>query len=379
MSIVGDLYVGGCNEAPLAGEDLPLEFHEIREVFQAADVVVANLESPITEIATPISKLGPNLRAVPGALRGVARCGVGVLNLANNHIMDHGLRGLERTLAACREFGLVTVGAGRDLAHAGALVRCDVGGLQVGLLCVAEHDGTVATASSSGPFPADPVRVHRWFREHGTQCDRVVVLVHGGLEHFPYPTPRLRDFCRFVVDCGASAVVCQHTHIVGCGEVYAGAPIVYGQGNFLFDYPVALGTWWQGLVVDLELTAAGPVSAHLRPVVSQRGVPGVRVAAGPAATAILEGYQVRSAQLQSDEHFLQIWRSHCTAGRIWYLDWLDGLPRLLKKVDHRLTVSKYLRSRARCRAQHNVIACESHRDVLLEALADHGWRREDRR
>jgi hypothetical protein len=379
MAIIGDLYAGACNEAALVGEVAHPGFREISEVFAAADLVVANLESPVTLLATPRVKVGPNLRAAPAALRGVARCGIGVLNLANNHIMDHEEQGLASTLATCREYGIATVGAGRDLAQAGALLRLEVGGVQVGLLCVAERDGVVATETTAGPFPADPVKIHRWFLDCAPKCDRIVVLVHGGLEHFPFPTPRLRDFCRFLVDCGADAVICQHTHIVGCSEVHAGVPIVYGQGNFLFDYPVAPASWWEGLIVELELAMGGPVMVRYRPVTSQQGVPGVRLAEGASGAAILAGFLRRSAQLGDAAEFDRIWRRHCSANRIWYLDWLDALPLLLRKADSRLKISAWLRPRARCRSQHNVIACESHRDVLLAGLEDRGWPRDGRR
>ena len=39
------------------------------------------------------------------------------------------------------------------------------------------------------------------------QCDYVIVLYHGGKEHYRYPSPYLQKVCRKIVDKGADIVV----------------------------------------------------------------------------------------------------------------------------------------------------------------------------
>ena len=55
-----------------------------------------------------------------------------------------------------------------------------------------------------------------------------------------------------MIEKGADVVVCQHSHCVGCEENYLGGTIVYGQGNFIFDYRNDV-EWQTGLLTVIEL------------------------------------------------------------------------------------------------------------------------------
>ena len=67
------------------------------------------------------------------------------------------------------------------------------------------------------------------------QCDYVIVLYHGGKEHYRYPSPYLQRVARKMVEKGADLVVCQHSHCIGCYEKYKDSMIIYDQGNFIFE------------------------------------------------------------------------------------------------------------------------------------------------
>lgn len=83
------------------------------------------------------------------------------------------------------------------------------------------------------------------------KVDYVIVLYHGGKEHYRYPSPYLQKVCRRLVDKGADLVVCQHSHCIGCEEKYKSGTIVYGQGNFLFDDSTS-EFWRTGLLIGLN-------------------------------------------------------------------------------------------------------------------------------
>ncbi len=53
--------------------------------------------------------------------------------------------------------------------------------------------------------------------------------------------------CRFMVDMGADAVVCSHTHCPLPWEMYCDRPIVYGLGNLVFENSGERpDSWFQG-------------------------------------------------------------------------------------------------------------------------------------
>jgi len=44
-----------------------------------------------------------------------------------------------------------------------------------------------------------------------------------------------KKLCKFFIDSGVDAIVCQHSHCAGSFEHYKNRPIIYGQGNFIFS------------------------------------------------------------------------------------------------------------------------------------------------
>jgi poly-gamma-glutamate synthesis protein (capsule biosynthesis protein) len=209
-------------------------FHDLLPEFEAADLVLANLECPLIERPSPIRKTGPTFGEAPSCINGIKAGGIDVLCLANNHILDHGAAGLANTLKVCAEAGIATVGAGRNLAEARKILIRELGGVRVGILAVAEHEFSIATRDSWGANPLDPVDVVRNVRAQWDQFDYLIVLVHGG-DEFLVPSPRIKETCRFMIEMGANAVLVQHPHVLGGYEEYQGGHIVYGQGALLMD------------------------------------------------------------------------------------------------------------------------------------------------
>jgi poly-gamma-glutamate synthesis protein (capsule biosynthesis protein) len=125
----GDICPAGAAQHALAGRNCVDVFHDLMDEFHAADLTVVNLECPLISKPTPVLKFAATLGARRESIRGLASAGIDVLNLANSHICDHGVAGIEDTLDAIGEAGLagVGVGAGRNIAEASApLVRfCD--------------------------------------------------------------------------------------------------------------------------------------------------------------------------------------------------------------------------------------------------------------
>ena len=87
------------------------------------------------------------------------------------------------------------------------------------------------------------------------KADYVIVILHGGIEHYHYPTPRMKRWYRHFVDLGADAVVNHHQHCINGYEVYKGKPIFYGLGNFYFPWSVQskLESWKFGYAVLLSM------------------------------------------------------------------------------------------------------------------------------
>lgn len=157
------------------------------------------------------------------------------LTLANNHILDQGAQGLASTMQTLDAAGIAYAGAGHTRAEARKPWIRQVGDQKIGIYCCAEHEFSIAPPDSPGANPFDPLESFDDVASLRKDCDYLIVLYHGGKEHYRYPSPNLQKICRKFVRAGANLVVCQHSHCVGCKEDYQDGTIVYGQGNFLFD------------------------------------------------------------------------------------------------------------------------------------------------
>ena len=67
------------------------------------------------------------------------------------------------------------------------------------------------------------------------------------------------------IDAGATLVVTNHPHVIQGMEFYAGKPIVYSVGNFIFDQMFSVQTR-QGLILELVLRGGKCVGLRTRGV-----------------------------------------------------------------------------------------------------------------
>lgn len=209
----------------------------VREYLRGADLALANLENPVLTDAV----WHPEGTTFHGDLRLLPllnRAGIDGVALANNHVLDGGAGGLAETLAHLERAGISHAGAGMNLASAREPMLFDLGGTRVGVLNyqnVPSYEWAWATESTPGTAPLKVPTVREDIRRLEERADIVVVMAHWGREYTATPEPGQARLARAAVEAGADAVVGGHAHWAKGIEVYRGAPIFYGTGNFLFD------------------------------------------------------------------------------------------------------------------------------------------------
>ena len=60
-------------------------FNDVKQLFDAADVSIVNLECALTEVQAPIAKIGPPIAASPNTAKVLKELGTTYCNLSNNH------------------------------------------------------------------------------------------------------------------------------------------------------------------------------------------------------------------------------------------------------------------------------------------------------
>lgn len=347
-----------------------LLFKDLLPEFERADLSIVNLECPFIQVESPIKKNGPVLGVPTTCVNGLKTAGINMVNLANNHIMDHGFSGLKSTIETLQESGIAYFGAGDDLYRAREIVIREIHSKRFGFIGLAEHEFGIAEKAMPGSNPLDVIDFSRNVHNRQAEFDYLIVLVHGGNEHYQYPRPALVETCRFLVEQGASAVICQHSHCVGCMETYQGAPIIYGQGNLLMDMSSKFETWNEGLLISLEIDTldSGKIRVKMIPYRQSDEQPGAHRMPLEQENRVLCDFKDRSKSIQDEEFVKAQWNSYCDKHKQQYLNMLHGKTNLLRRVLGRLDLLQYLESKASLRKRLNLIRCESHREAIINVL-----------
>lgn len=231
--------------------------HEITDVIKKADYNIINLECPAVsrEEAIPIQKDGPNLKCSAETVTYLKDVGFNLCTLANNHLKDYGEIGIQDTMQACKDNGIEWVGAGANINEARIPKLIELNGMRIGIVNVCENESSIATDEEAGSNPIDEINNYYDICELKQKVDKIIVIIHGGTEHYNLPTPRMKKRCHFYADLGVSAIVCHHTHCYSGYEVYNNVPIFYSLGNFFFDNAKNLSRLWTtGYFVQLNLS-----------------------------------------------------------------------------------------------------------------------------
>lgn len=227
-------------------------FHDVLSIINESDFTICNFECPATNREHPIVKAGPNLKALPKDLDLLKAAGIDIISLANNHILDYGEEGVVDTISKAKAIDMLYFGGGLNIQEAKEPLIIQKNGIKVGLISFAEHEFNIATETTPGANLFDPYASLKDISMLKDKCDFIIVLYHGGIEEYKYPSPLLQKKCRAIVEAGANVVLCQHSHCIGTTEEYMGATIVYGQGNSVFGYRDNQAFWNEGLLVEVD-------------------------------------------------------------------------------------------------------------------------------
>lgn len=348
-----------------SGDAATLLGEELFYLWSEVDVRIFNLELPLVDHATPIEKCGPNLIAPTKSMNGIKALNPSLVTLANNHILDQGEYGLKSTEQLLIQHHIPYVGAGDRLSEARKPYILNLNGINVGVYACAEHEFTIATDRSPGANPFDPLESLDDIQLLKSKCDYVIVLYHGGKEHYRYPSPNLQKICRKIAAKGADLIVCQHSHCIGCIEQFESSTIIYGQGNFLFDYTD--NEYWKTSII-IKIDIANGINIEYIPIIKTGNT--IRIANSTEKKEILDSMIFRSEEIKQDGFIEQ---SYERFAKRMYSEYLVGMSgnNLVLRVFNKLSRYKFINllySKRSLLWIRNIIECEAHRELFLSHL-----------
>ena len=233
-------------------------FSCIDGVLKDADLVVANLEGPITERAsvsassTPGDAFNYTFTFPSSTAELLYGHNIRMVNLGNNHILNFGKTGLASTLESLQKAGIAYFGEPVDSTVAAGTIN----GILFSFINYNEFGGNASTtiahiqeARGAGHIP--------------------VVYTHWGIEYATTSSAYSRELAHSFVDAGAEIVIGSHPHVVEESEAYKGKRIYYSLGNFIFDQYFNEDVQ-HGLLIQVTFGQGGVLSVREIPVELKR-------------------------------------------------------------------------------------------------------------
>lgn len=204
----------------------------ISPFLKEADCAVANME--FTLGGEPYT--GYPAFSSPDSYAGyVSDCGVDVFLMANNHILDRGANGLDRTLGVYRNMdGVRFTGAAADAREKESVYPLIIRERGVSIALINFTYGTNTPSDRDWPAvnrtdTTDIANAIRRARQR--KADYVIALPHWGEEYRLLHSSAQERLARWLADKGVDAIIGSHPHVVQDSTHIAGIPVVYSTGN----------------------------------------------------------------------------------------------------------------------------------------------------
>lgn len=261
MRAVGDLMFGCAYFHSLVGPSIPDRLNdskrgllddEVQRILSESDVLFGNLECVLSsDFNRNGDGIPPSLMAPISGLSLLEECDFDLLNLANNHILDHGPEYVEETINYLERAGINYIG--NPLTNQPP-ITIETGGIEMQF--TGHYIPDLTSQSHKNEILSE--------LESMTKTDGLnVVSLHWGFggEHMHRPSVYQIEFGRKLVDEGADVVIGHHSHTLQPVERYNDGIIAYSLGNFIFDQ------WREqnrtGGILTLEIDSDGVIDADL--------------------------------------------------------------------------------------------------------------------
>jgi poly-gamma-glutamate synthesis protein (capsule biosynthesis protein) len=227
-------------------------FQKVDTLLKSEDLVVANLEGPITDKTSVSvdSKFGSKENYVftfpPQTADELFKENIKLVSLGNNHILNQEEAGLVATRNYLQAAKVSFFG---DPEDQNARIKIyEAGRLKIAFV---NYNQFVAEAKQKTLADIVQAKVQK--------ADLVILYTHWGKEFLPTPEEKTVNLAHEFVDAGADLIIGSHPHVIQSTEIYKDKKIYYSLGNFIFDQYFSPETQ-QGMGVEIQID---PVSKKI--------------------------------------------------------------------------------------------------------------------
>ena len=190
-------------------------FKNIKQYFDNATVAVGNLETTLAGEDRGYSGY-PTFNSPDELALDLKELGIDILTTANNHCIDKGYTGLERTLNVLDEYGIAHTGTSRTEEEQNTILMKDLNGIKTAFLCFTYGTNGIPIPSgkeySVNLIDKDLIKEQLdKAKEEGAEL--ICVSMHWGAEYRLKPTSEQEDLAEFLIKNGADIILGNHAHV----------------------------------------------------------------------------------------------------------------------------------------------------------------------
>lgn len=209
-------------------------FDKILDEFKNKSLVVFNLECCLTKRGNPWEPKPVLMNGKPEYLNIFPDNVRYSANLSNNHFLDLGVEGAIDTISNLKAKNIECFGAiDSDLDYFASSVT-----LKNTKLIMLAYSPVAHPFKENECINVSDKNICEMVKDvqlHKDKNGLLIVSLHQGVEFCRFTDKQSRQRAHALVNSGADAVICHHTHVIQGVEIYKGKPIFYGIGNFLID------------------------------------------------------------------------------------------------------------------------------------------------
>lgn len=230
-----DTQLAAAYDATTGKHDYTDCFQYVKPVLEAPDLTIGNLE--LTLGGSPY-KGYPNFSAPDELITTLKASGIDVLVTANNHSLDRGRKGLERTIAVLDTFAIPHTGTFVDSAHRARTYPLIVEkkGFRLSLLNYTYGTNGLKVTKPNIVNYIDTAQISRDIvSAKAQQPDAIIAFFHWGDEYQSLPNRTQKLLAQHCFDRGVQLVIGAHPHVLQPAQwdQEKNQLVIYSLGNFV--------------------------------------------------------------------------------------------------------------------------------------------------
>lgn len=239
LAAYGDINLGRKVGQKILQGDIDFPFARLDLKSDSADILFANLESPLSdqngETESPLSNVvftGP-----PDGAQSLKDAGFTVVSTANNHALDYGVGGLRETIRNLTEAGIAHCGTSTVAESLFVPLFIEKNNIKFAIFAVTTFMNFDPKNWRANVAAADTSVLRKQIGDARQNSDIVIVSIHGGTEYGREPDRTMRELYRWCARNGVDIVLGHHPHVTYGIERIGTTIVVHSLGNMVFYQP----------------------------------------------------------------------------------------------------------------------------------------------